>query len=202
MGVNMIEYPEYIQKVVSEFSKLPGIGYKTAIRLTMHILNREINEINEFCDSVKKCKEKLRYCEKCNNFSDDDICLICKDTSRDKSTICVVQDVKDVYAFEKIGSYKGLYYVLHGLISPIKGIGPDDLKIELFVKRVKEEKINEVILATNPTLEGEATSIYISKLFSNEQKLTRLAYGVPLGSDLEYVDEITLSRALDFRQRI
>ncbi|AID43980.1 recombination protein RecR [Candidatus Arthromitus sp. SFB-mouse-Japan] len=198
----MIEYPEYIQKVVSEFSKLPGIGYKTAIRLTMHILNREINEINEFCDSVKKCKEKLRYCEKCNNFSDDDICLICKDTSRDKSTICVVQDVKDVYAFEKIGSYKGLYYVLHGLISPIKGIGPDDLKIELFVKRVKEEKINEVILATNPTLEGEATSIYISKLFSNEQKLTRLAYGVPLGSDLEYVDEITLSRALDFRQRI
>ncbi|WP_040056048.1 recombination mediator RecR, partial [Candidatus Arthromitus sp. SFB-mouse] len=195
----MIEYPEYIQKVVSEFSKLPGIGYKTAIRLTMHILNREINEINEFCDSVKKCKEKLRYCEKCNNFSDDDICLICKDTSRDKSTICVVQDVKDVYAFEKIGSYKGLYYVLHGLISPIKGIGPDDLKIELFVKRVKEEKINEVILATNPTLEGEATSIYISKLFSNEQKLTRLAYGVPLGSDLEYVDEITLSRALDFR---
>ena len=194
----MIEYPEYIQKVVSEFSKLPGIGYKTAIRLTMHILNREINEINEFCDSVKK----LRYCEKCNNFSDDDICLICKDTSRDKSTICVVQDVKDVYAFEKIGSYKGLYYVLHGLISPIKGIGPDDLKIELFVKRVKEEKINEVILATNPTLEGEATSIYISKLFSNEQKLTRLAYGVPLGSDLEYVDEITLSRALDFRQRI
>ncbi|EGX28017.1 recombination protein R, partial [Candidatus Arthromitus sp. SFB-mouse-NYU] len=199
MGVNMIEYPEYIQKVVSEFSKLPGIGYKTAIRLTMHILNREINEINEFCDSVKKCKEKLRYCEKCNNFSDDDICLICKDTSRDKSTICVVQDVKDVYAFEKIGSYKGLYYVLHGLISPIKGIGPDDLKIELFVKRVKEEKINEVILATNPTLEGEATSIYISKLFSNEQKLTRLAYGVPLGSDLEYVDEITLSRALDFR---
>ena len=198
MGVNMIEYPEYIQKVVSEFSKLPGIGYKTAIRLTMHILNREINEINEFCDSVKK----LRYCEKCNNFSDDDICLICKDTSRDKSTICVVQDVKDVYAFEKIGSYKGLYYVLHGLISPIKGIGPDDLKIELFVKRVKEEKINEVILATNPTLEGEATSIYISKLFSNEQKLTRLAYGVPLGSDLEYVDEITLSRALDFRQRI
>ena len=202
MGVNMIEYPEYIQKVVSEFSKLPGIGYKTAIRLTMHILNREINEINEFCDSVKKCKEKLRYCEKCNNFSDDDICLICKDTSRDKSTICVVQDVKDVYAFEKIGSYKGLYYVLHGLISPIKGIGPDDLKIELFVKRVKEEKINEVILATNPTLEGEATSIYISKLFSNEQKLTRLAYGVPLGSALEYVDEITLSRALDFRQRI
>ena len=198
----MIEYPEYIQKVVSEFSKLPGIGYKTAIRLTMHILNREINEINEFCDSVKKCKEKLRYCEKCNNFSDDDICLICKDTSRDKSTICVVQDVKDVYAFEKIGSYKGLYYVLHGLISPIKGLGPDDLKIELFVKRVKEEKINEVILATNPTLEGEATSIYISKLFSNEQKLTRLAYGVPLGSDLEYVDEITLSRALDFRQRI
>ena len=198
----MIEYPEYIQKVVSEFSKLPGIGYKTAIRLTMHILNREINEINEFCDSVKKCKEKLRYCEKCNNFSDDDICLICKDTSRDKSTICVVQDVKDVYAFEKIGSYKGLYYVLHGLISPIKGIGPDDRKIELFVKRVKEEKINEVILATNPTLEGEATSIYISKLFSNEQKLTRLAYGVPLGSDLEYVDEITLSRALDFRQRI
>ena len=122
--------------------------------------------------------------------------------SRDESTICVVQDVKDVYAFEKTGSYRGLYYVLHGLISPIKGIGPDDLKIGLFVKRVEEEKINEIILATSPTLEGEATSIYISKLFSNEQKLTRLAYGVPLGSDLEYVDEITLSRALDFRQRI
>ncbi|BAK80597.1 recombination mediator RecR [Candidatus Arthromitus sp. SFB-rat-Yit] len=198
----MIEYPEYIQKVIGEFSKLPGVGYKTAVRLTMYMLNKEMKDVLDFCDSIKKCKEDLKYCKKCNNFSENDICSICEDVGRDRRVICIVQDVKDIYAFEKTRNYRGLYYVLHGLISPIKGVSVEDLKIDLLVKRVEEEKINEVILATSPTLEGEATSIYISKLFPKEQKLTRLAYGVPLGSDLEYVDEITLSRALDFRQSI
>lgn len=199
----MLDYPEYIQNVISEFSKLPGIGYKTAIRLSMHILNRPNEEIEMLRKSLKECKEKLKYCTKCKNFSEDELCFICSDITRDKKTICVVQDVKDIYAFEKTKNYQGIYYVLHGLISPIKGIGPDELDLNFFINRVKEEKIKEIILATSPTLEGEATSIYISKLFSTDDvNITRLAYGVPLGSDLEYVDGITLSRALQFRQKI
>lgn len=199
----MYDYPKYLQDVISEFSKLPGIGYKTAVRLSMNLINKSEEDVLKFSKAIENCKKNLKYCSICGNFSEDSTCYICKDSSRDFSVICVVQEVKDLYAFEKIKNFQGVYHVLHGIISPSKGIGPDDLNIKNLTKRVEEKRVNEIILATSPTLEGEATSIYISRLFSNKQiKLTRLAYGVPLGSDLEYVDEITLSRALDFRQKI
>lgn len=197
----MNDYPKYIQDLILEFSKLPGIGYKTAVRLSMHIINKNLEEVLNFSNSIKSAKENLKYCSVCGNFSEDETCFICKDSLRDKSLICVVQDVKDVYAFEKTRSYMGVYHVLHGVISPNRGIGPETLNLEGLIKKVNSQNIKEIILATSPTLEGEATSIYISKLLGEKNiKITRLAYGIPLGSDLEYVDEITLSRALDFRR--
>ncbi len=199
----MYDYPKYLQDIINEFSKLPGIGYKTAVRLSMNLINKSEEDVLKFSKAIENCKKDLKYCCVCGNFSEDKFCYICKDTSRDFSIVCVVQEVKDLYAFEKIKNFHGVYHVLHGVISPTKGIGPDDLNIKNLVKRVEEKNVNEIILATNPTLEGEATSIYISRIFSDKKiKLSRLAYGVPLGSDLEYVDEITLSRALDFRQKI
>ncbi|HJD00199.1 recombination mediator RecR [Candidatus Arthromitus sp. SFB-turkey] len=199
----MNDYPKYLQDIIAEFSKLPGIGYKTAVRLSMYVINKNLEDVMKFSDAIKNCKINLKYCEKCGNFSEERFCFICSDKSRDVSIICVVQDVKDIYAFEKTRNFNGVYHVLHGVISPSKGIGPDSLNIDNLIKRIKEEKIQEIILSTSPTLEGEATSVYISKLlFGENLKITRLAYGVPLGSDLEYVDEITLSKALDFRQKI
>lgn len=198
----MNNYPEYLQNIIAEFSKLPGIGYKTAVRLSMYVINRNLDEVVKFSDAIKNSKINLKYCNKCGNFSDEDFCSICFDKSRNEKIICVVQEVKDIYSFEKIRSYQGVYHVLHGLISPNKGIGPENLNIENLIKRIDEDKVEEVILSTSPTLEGEATSVYISKLLYNRKiKITRLAYGIPLGSDLDYVDEITLSRALDFRQK-
>lgn len=198
----MNNYPEYLQNIIAEFSKLPGIGYKTAVRLSMYVINRDLNEVMQFSNAIKNCKLNLRYCDKCGNFSDDGLCSICFDKSRNEKIICVVQEVKDIYSFEKIRSYQGVYHVLHGLISPNKGIGPENLNIENLINRIDSDKVDEVILSTSPTLEGEATSVYISKLLYNKKiKITRLAYGIPLGSDLDYVDEITLSRALDFRQK-
>ena len=199
----MNDYPKYLQDIIAEFSKLPGIGYKTAVRLSMYVINKNLEDVMKFSDAIKNCKINLKYCEKCGNISEERFCFICSDKYRDVSIICVVQDVKDIYAFEKTRNFNGVYHVLHGVISPSKGIGPDSLNIDNLIKRIKEEKIQEIILSTSPTLEGEATSVYISKLlFGENLKITRLAYGVPLGSDLEYVDEITLSKALDFRQKI
>lgn len=196
----MIDYPKYLEDLILEFSKLPGIGYKTAVRLSMHVINKSEEDVMKFSYIVKNSKLKLKYCIKCGNFSDENLCLICMDNTRDKKIVCVVQEVKDVHVFEKIKSYNGIYHVLHGAISPLKGIGPDTLKINELLERIKNENIEEVILATNPTLEGEATCVYISKFIEKNIKVTRLAHGVPLGSDLEHVDEMTLSRALDFRQ--
>lgn len=199
----MNDYPKYLQDLILEFSKLPGVGYKTAVRLSMHIVNKNIDEVVKFSDSIKNCKINLKHCSKCGNFSEGELCFICLDVSRNQSIICVVQDVKDIYAFEKTGSFDGVYHVLNGVISPSRGIGPDNLNISMLLKRINENKVEEIILSTSSTLEGEATSIYISKLlFDSNLKITRLAYGIPLGSELEYVDEITLSRALDFRQKI
>lgn len=197
----MNDYPKYLQDIIAEFSKLPGIGYKTAVRLSMYVINKNLEDVMKFSDAIKNCKINLKYCEKCGNFSEERFCFICSDKSRDVSIICVVQDVKDIYAFEKTRSYMGVYHVLHGVISPNKGIGPETLNLESLIKKIEFQSIKEIILATSPTLEGEATSIYISKLLGEKNiKITRLAYGIPLGSDLEYVDEITLSRALDFRR--
>lgn len=199
----MNDYPKYLQDVIGEFSKLPGIGYKTAVRLSMSLINRTDEEVLKFSNAIVNCKKKLNYCSICGNFAEDNICYICKDKSRDSSIVCVVQEVKDLYAFEKTKCFRGVYHVLHGVISPSRGIGPDKLNIKNLIQRIEKEKIEEIIIATNPNHEGEATSIYISTFLNNKNiKLTRLAYGVPLGSDLEYVDEITLSRALDYRQKI
>lgn len=199
----MNDYPKYLQDLIAEFAKLPGIGYKTAVRLSMNIINKSTEDVIKFSDSLKNCKLNLKYCAKCGNFSEDNLCFVCMDVSRDKSIICVVQDVKDVYAFEKTRNFNGVYHVLNGVISPSRGIGPENLNINMLLKRIEEDKVEEIILSTSSTLEGEATSIYISKLlFDKKLKVTRIAYGIPLGSDLEYVDEITLSRALDFRQKI
>ena len=197
----MNDYPSYLNDIIVEFSKLPGIGYKTAERLSLHLINRKSEDVIKFSNAVKNCKEKLKYCPKCGNFSEENLCSICLDKHRDSKVVCIVQEVKNIYSFEKTRTFRGVYHVLNGLISPSRGIGPDKLNIESLIKRVKEEKIKEIILAINPTVEGEATSCYISKLFPpNEVKITRLAFGIPLGGDLDYIDDITLSRALDFRQ--
>lgn len=199
----MNDYPKYLQDLISEFSKLPGIGYKTAVRLSMYIINKESQEVYKFSDILRNCKKELKYCVECGNFAEEEFCFVCADKTRDTSVICVVQDIKDIYVFEKTKSFNGIYHVLNGLISPSKGIGPDNLNIDMLLKRIENNKVDEIILSTNSTLEGEATSIFISKLFFDKNiKVTRLAYGIPLGSELEYVDEITLSRALNFRQKI
>lgn len=199
----MNEYPKYLQDLILEFSRLPGIGYKTAVRLSMYIINNKSEDVIRFSNAIRNSKEYLKYCSECGNFSEDELCFICKDNSRNRSVICVVQDVKDIYAFEKTRNFNGVYHVLNGVISPSRGIGPESLNIEMLIRRIDENKVEEIILSTSSTLEGEATSIYISKLlFDKTIKVTRLAYGIPLGSELEYVDEITLSRALDFRQKI
>ncbi len=198
----MNNYPKYLQDIISEFSKLPGIGHKTAVRLSMHVINKNLEDVMCFSEAIKNCKLNLKYCEKCSNLSDDKFCYVCSNKSRDNSIICVVQDIRDVYAFEKVGNYQGVYHVLHGLISPNKGIGPENLNINNLVQRIDCDEVVEVILSTGLTLEGEATSAYISKLlYGKKVKVTRLAYGIPLGSDLDYVDEMTLGRALDFRQK-
>lgn len=197
----MNDYPSYLNNIIVEFSKLPGIGYRTAERLSMYMINRKIEDVIKFSEAIKNCKEKLKYCPKCGNFSEDKLCNICTDKFRNPSVICVVQEAKNIYAFEKTRNYRGVYHVLHGIISPNRGIGPDKLNIENLVKRVNEENVQEIILAINPSVEGEATNIYISRLFNNKKvKISRLAYGIPLGGDLEYIDDVTLSRALDFRQ--
>lgn len=197
----MNDYPSYLNNIIVEFSKLPGIGYRTAERLSMYMINRKIEDVIKFSEAIKNCKEKLKYCPKCGNFSEDKLCNICTDKFRNPSVICVVQEAKNIYAFEKTRNYRGVYHVLHGIISPNRGIGPDKLNIENLVKRVNEENVQEIILAINPSVEGEATNTYISRLFNNKKvKISRLAYGIPLGGDLEYIDDVTLSRALDFRQ--
>ena len=199
----MYEYPKYIQELIAEFSKLPGIGYKTAVRLSMYIINKDTEEVMKFYNALKNCKEEIKYCNVCSNFSEDEKCYVCLDKLRDSSTICVVESVKDLYAFEKTKNYNGVYHVLHGVISPSKGVSFENLNLNSLFLRINNDNIKEVIIATNPTLEGEATSIYISKiLFEKNIKVTRLAYGIPLGSDLEHVDEVTLARALKFRQKI
>jgi recombination protein RecR len=193
--------PQTIQNLIDEFSKLPGIGPKTAQRLTFHLLRRPERSSEDLGKAATELKQGITFCNICCNFTDNDICSICGDTTRDKSIICVVSEPLDVVALEKSRGYKGLYHVLGGVISPIEGIGPDDLFIAQLLSRLKSEKIDEVIIATNPNLEGEATALYIQKLIQPTSiKITRIARGLPVGGDLEYADEITLSRALEGRR--
>ena len=199
----MSYYSPSIEKLIESFEKLPSIGNKTAVRLAFHILNASKEETDEFIKSIKDAKNNLKFCSKCYNISDTDPCEICSNTKRDQTKICVVEDVKDVVAIEKIHEYKGLYHVLHGSISPMDGIGPDDIKIKELLSRLMNGEVKEVILATNPKVEGEATAMYISKLIKPMGiKATRLAHGIPVGGDLEYTDEFTLGKALEGRTEL
>lgn len=196
----MSYYSPSIEKLIESFEKLPSIGHKTAARLAFHVLEQSKEQTQEFIDSIINAKANLKYCSICYNISDTDPCPICANEKRDGSKICVVEDVRDIIAMEKTHEYKGKYHVLHGAISPMNGIGPNDIRIKELITRLGTEKIEELILATNPRVEGEATAMYISKLVKPLGiKVTRIAHGIPVGGDLEYADEITLIKALEGR---
>ncbi len=196
-------YAAPIAKLIEAFTKLPGIGTKTAQRLAFYLLDMPDKEAEELAHAIINAKRNIKYCEVCSNITDKERCNICSDARRDSSIICVVEDPRDVVAMEKTKEYKGLYHVLHGAISPIDGIGPDDIKIKELLARLRQDEVKEVILATNPNIEGEATAMYISKLIKPLGiKVTRIAHGVPVGGDLEYADEVTLMKALEGRKEI
>ena len=192
-----------LDKLVEQFERLPGIGKKTARRLAYYVITRPAGMAQKFSDALLEAKAKIRYCSVCQNLTDGDVCSICRSSDRDRSVICVVEDAQDVMAFERTREYRGLYHVLHGAISPLDGIGPDQLKMRELMTRLSSGEVEEIIVATNPTVEGEATASYISRLVKPMGiKVTRLAYGIPVGGDLEYADEYTLARALEGRNEI
>ena len=199
----MSYYSPSIEKLIQSFEKLPSIGNKTAARLAFYILNASEEETNEFVSSIVNAKKNLKYCSKCYNISDTDPCTICGNPKRDQSSICVVEDVRDIIAMERTHEFKGVYHVLHGSISPMNGIGPEDIKIKELLARLMDGQVKEVILATNPRVEGEATAMYLSKLIKPLGiTVTRIAHGIPVGGDLEYTDEITLTKALEGRREL
>lgn len=196
-------YAPSIEKLIESFEKLPSIGHKTAQRLAFYMLDLSNEEVEEFTSSIINAKKNLKFCSKCFNISDTEPCNICSNPKRDESTICVVEDVRDVLAMERTHEYNGVYHVLHGSISPMNGVGPDDIKIKELLSRIMGGEVKEIILATNPRVEGEATSMYISKLVKPlGVKVTRIARGIPIGGDLEYTDEVTLSKALEGRSEM
>ncbi len=199
----MSYYSPSIEKLIESFEKLPSIGHKTAQRLAFYMLDISEEEAKEFTDSIINAKKNLHFCSKCFNISDTDPCNICNNPKRDEGIICVVEDVRDVIAMERTHEFNGVYHVLHGSISPMNGIGPDNIKIKELLTRIMDGNIKEIILATNPRVEGEATSMYISKLVKPlGVKVTRIARGIPVGGDLEYTDEITLTKALEGRSEM
>lgn len=199
----MLVFPASLQNLADQFAKLPGVGSKTAQRLAFHVLSLPMEEAEEFADAILEAKQKVHTCPCCQNLTDRELCPICDDDSRDKSVICVVADPKDVIAMERSREFHGVYHVLHGVISPLNHVTQNDIRIKELLKRVSEGGVKEIIMATNPDTEGEATAMYISRLLRPmEVKVTRLAYGVPAGSQLEYADEVTLSRALEGRQEM
>lgn len=196
-------YPEPISKLIDSFMKLPGIGPKTAARLAFFVLTMKEDTVLNFAKALVDAKRNLMYCSTCGHITDVDPCQICSDKQRDVSTICVVQDPKDVIAMEKMRDYQGLYHVLHGAISPMDGVGPEDINVASLITRLQDERVQELILATNPTIEGEATAMYISRLVKPSGiRTTRIAHGLPVGGDLEYADEVTLSKALEGRREL
>ena len=189
--------------LAEQFAKLPGIGFKTAQRLAYHVMTMTDEEAQAFADAVINAHSNVRYCSECQNFTENTLCPICDDDMRDHSTICVVETPRDITAFERTNEYSGVYHVLHGLLSPMNGITPDMIRIKELITRVGKEDISEVIMATNPTVEGEATAMYISKLIKPMGvRVTRLALGLPVGGNLEYADEVTLFRSLENRSEI
>ena len=196
-------FPAALQNLADQFARLPGIGGKTAQRLAFHMLGMPLENAQEFADAILEAKRTVHTCPCCQNLTDRALCPICDDDTRDHSLICVVAEPKDVIAMERSREFRGIYHVLHGVISPLNHVTQDDIKIRELLMRVGEGDVREVIMATNPDTEGEATAMYISRLLRPmEVKVTRLAYGVPVGSQLEYADEVTLSRALEGRQEI
>ena len=199
----MAEQIEALQKLSEQFARLPGIGRKSAMRLAFSILELSDEEAQNFANTIIEAIEKVHLCPVCQSLTDKEICSVCNDLSRDKSTIMVLEDTKAVLSMEKVREYRGLYHVLHGVISPMNGVTPDKLKIKELLARIADEQVKEIIIATNPTVEGEATAMYLSRLLKPfEIKITRLAYGIPVGSDLEYADEVTLYRAIEGRRDI
>ncbi len=195
-----MQYTKPLAKLIEYFQKLPSIGPKSAQRMALYLLKMPQNEVEAFSNAMVEAKTTIHYCNICFNISSSDPCEICQNTSRDKAIVCVVEETKDLIAIEKTNEFKGIYHVLQGLISPMDGIGPDDIRIRELLNRVHKEDIKEVILALNPSVEGEATSMYLGKLLKPfGVKITRIAFGLPLGSELEYVDELTIIRALDNR---
>ncbi len=190
-----------VENLIDEFAKLPGIGRKSAQRLAFHILNLSEEQAKNFAEAIVKAKKLVHTCPRCQNLTDQELCPICSNPNRDSGVICVVADPKDVIAFEKTREFQGVYHVLHGTISPLNHIGPDDIRIRELLHRVAEEEVREVILATNPDTEGEATAMYLARLLKPFSiRITRLAYGIPVGGHLEYIDEVTLMRALEGRR--
>lgn len=198
-----MKYPSTIISLIECFKRLPGIGEKTAERLALSILDIDKETINLFSKSLNDSKTKIRRCKICNNLSEDDLCEICKDTTRNKKIICVVEEPKNVILIEKINIFDGYYHVLDGLISPIDGINPEDINLSPLIERVKKDRVKEIILALKPSVEGETTSLYISKVLSNlNVKVTKIAHGIPLGAEIDYVDTLTLEMALENRMEI
>ncbi|MCC3377613.1 recombination mediator RecR [Cohnella sp. REN36] len=196
-------YPEPIAKLIEAFSRLPGVGPKTAARLAFHVLRMKEEDVIDFAKALVNVKRNLTYCSICCNITDIDPCRICSDKTRDVSAICVVQEPKDLVAMERTKEFNGMYHVLHGAISPMDGVGPDDIRIAELVRRLSDERVQELILATNANIEGEATAMYLSRLVKPFGiKVTRIAHGLPVGGDLEYADEVTLSKALEGRREL
>jgi recombination protein RecR len=201
MATNILPLP--VQRLIDEFARLPGIGPKSASRLTFYLLRGGTDQALDLAEALRELKERTQFCSVCFNITEADPCLICQSADREAALLCVVEEPMDVLAIERARVYHGRYHVLHGAISPVEGIGPEDLKIEELINRIKGGQFNEVILATNPTLEGESTALYLQRRLMGETvKLTRLARGLPVGGDLEYTDEITLGRALEGRQEL
>jgi recombination protein RecR len=198
-----VSQPEPLIRLIEEFKKLPGIGAKSAQRLAFHVLRTPREETERLCDAVRDVKERVTYCSVCNHITDIDPCALCSDESRDRHVICVVEEPQNVGAIEKTREFKGLYHVLMGSLSPLQGVGPDDLKIKGLLDRVARGSLREVILATNPTVEGEATAIYLARLLKPlGLRVTRIATGIPVGSDLEYADEVTMGKAMEGRREV
>ena len=199
----MNQYAKPLNKLISELSKLPGIGGKTAQRLAFHILSMDRKGADDLADSIREARDKMKYCSVCGNLTDEDPCGMCQDPRRRDDVICVVESPRDVAAMERIKEFKGRYHVLHGAISPMEGIGPDDINLKSLIVRLQSEDVKEVIIATNPTIEGEATAMYIAKLIKPSGiKVTRIAHGVPVGGDLDFADEITLLKAMEGRREL
>ncbi|SDC96533.1 DNA replication and repair protein RecR [Melghirimyces thermohalophilus] len=198
-----MDVPEPISKLMDGFMRLPGIGPKTAQRLAFFVLGMEEEDVTELAKALVRAKRDLKRCQVCSNISDQPVCSVCRDKNRDRSVICVVQDPRDMIAMERTREFHGLYHVLHGAISPMEGIGPDELSIPDLLKRLEDETVKELILATNPNIEGEATAMYLQRLVKPfGLKVTRIAHGLPVGGDLEYADEVTLTKALEGRREL